>query len=111
MNKQEITKRYFIRLGHIKNYVDNYKPKSKSEISQNLHIDNRLVYHLEIDNIIKFNLENNHFVWNDKIPITNKLAETIGLKVTKSNTAARQKQRVKKKVKVGFFRRIINWLF
>ena len=111
MNKQEITNRYFIRLGHIKNYVDNYKPKTKSQIAQNLHIDNRLVYYLENDNIIKFNLENKYFIWNDKIPVTNKLAETVGTKVTKSNTEARQKQRTKNKVKVGFIRRIINWLF
>ena len=111
MNKKEIAKRYFDKINHVKNYVDNYKPKTKNQIVQNLHIDNRLVYHLQIDGIIKFNLENNHFVWNDKIPVTHKLAETIGTKVTKSNTAARQKQRTKNKVKVGFIRRIINWLF
>lgn len=112
MNKKEITKRYFDRIGHVKNYVDNYKPKTRSQISQNLHIDNRLVYHLETSNIIQFDEGVGYIVWNEKIPVTHLLAETIGSKVTKANTTARQKQRTKKnKVKVSFIRRIINWLF
>ena len=110
--KKEITRRYFDKMSHVKNYIDNYKPKTKSQIAHNLHIDNRLVYHLETNGIIKFNVENNHFVWNEKIPITQLLAETIGTKVTVSNRAARKLHKQtpsKKKIKISLLRRFLNW--
>jgi hypothetical protein len=74
-NKLERIKKYHNNLERIERYTKVNKTKTLSEIAFNLHIDHSVIallskkdILLNVDKLVK---------WNDKIPVTTKLAETI----------------------------------
>jgi hypothetical protein len=115
-NKLERIKKYHNNLERIKRYTEINKTKTLSEITFNLHIDHSVVSLLKKkDILVNFN---NLVTWNDKIPITTKLAETIvnlndeyynGLKSRQSQNVLVTTKRISKKKQEpvpGLFKRI-----
>lgn len=115
-NKLERIKKYHNNLEKIKRYTEVNKTKTLSEIAFNLHIDHSVIallskkdILLNVDKLVK---------WNDKIPVTTKLAETIvnltdeyynGLKSRQPQhvpIATKKFKKTKKEPAPGLFKRI-----
>ncbi len=115
-NKLERIKKYHNNLERIERYTKVNKTKTLSEIAFNLHIDHSVIALLSKKDIL-LNVDK-LVTWNDKIPVTTKLAETIvnltdeyynGLKSRQPQhvpVATKKFKKSKKESKPGLFKRI-----
>jgi hypothetical protein len=74
-NKLERIKKYHGNLEKIKRYTEVNKTQTLTQIALNLHIDHSVVTLLSKNNILVNGPKS--IIWNEKIPVTFKLAETV----------------------------------
>lgn len=75
-NKLERINKYYNNLQLIKQYTETNTTKTLSQIAFNLHIDHSVIALLSKKQILIVEA-NQPIIWNVKIPVTTKLAETI----------------------------------
>lgn len=116
-NKLERINKYYNNLQLIKQYTETNTTKTLSQIAFNLHIDHSVIAILSKNNILLTETKD-LVIWNNKIPVTTKLAETIvnltdeyynGLKSRQPQhvpVATKKFKKSKKESKPGLFKRI-----